>query len=90
MNRTLIKMQKNPSRVTMLGASHIGNNLTEAFHCDGKPELVAFGPWCREGKIYIVPQNVVGNERLVHTRIFVALQVGHSLVGQWVGCDTTV
>jgi len=29
---TLIRMQKNPNRVTIFGASHNGNSSTNAFH----------------------------------------------------------
>lgn len=32
---TLVRMKKNPMRVTMFGASHNGSNSTNAFHYSG-------------------------------------------------------
>lgn len=38
---TLPRMKKNPSRVTMLGASHSGKNSTKVFHYSKNKRLLA-------------------------------------------------
>ena len=93
---TLPIIKKKPRRVTMLGASHIGRSSTKAFHCistkpsqqaiqqSSNPALVVeFCVGCnsdRRGGSYVVSQDIVGNEGLVHARVLVRLQGHQSLI----------
>lgn len=79
---TFERMKKNPSRVTMFGASHNGSNSTKAFHYVLLSNLYrGFG----ELAAYVVLENIIRNQGLVDAGILVGLEMNkrffrHALV----------
>jgi hypothetical protein len=71
---TFERMKKNPSKVTMLGASHSGRSSTNAFHYNPSADFF-IGVW----GAYVVLEDIVRNQRFVDTRILVRLQMDESL-----------
>jgi len=74
-------MKKKPNNVTIFGASHNGRSSTNAFHYIGlsanlsrksEERLVA----------YVMLEDIIRNQRFVHTGIFIGFQMNESLFRQ--------
>ena len=79
-NKTLPKMKKNPIRVTIFGASHSGNNSTNAVHYlpHNLYQYVAFQS-SRRSRTYVVGKDITRDEGFVDTGVFVGFQMHECL-----------
>jgi hypothetical protein len=75
---TFDRMKKNPSNVTMFGASHNGRSCTKPFHYifQQSPSLQLEIP-----RAYVVFQDIIRYQGLVDTRIFIGFQMNQGLFG---------
>jgi hypothetical protein len=71
-------MKKNPSNVTIFGASHNGRSCTKPFHY-----VFQQSSWfhLRSVRAYVVFQDVIRYQGLVDARIFIRLQMNQGLLG---------